>query len=47
LKQEVEQINKQLKKAQISSEQAKVLKEEAAKTHALNIENKVAIVENT
>ncbi len=46
LKKEVERINQQLKKDQITSEQAKVLKEEAAKTHALNIENKVAIVEN-
>lgn len=46
LKKEVESINQQLKKDQITSEQAKVLKEEAAKTHALNIENKVAIVEN-
>lgn len=46
LKVEVENINKQLKRGDITIEQAKVLKEEAAKTHALNIENKVAIVEN-
>ncbi len=46
LKEEVEKINEQLKNEDITSEQAKVLKEEAAKKHALNIENKVAIVDN-
>lgn len=46
LKDEVEKINKQLKNDFITSEEAKVLKEEAAKKHALNIENKIAIVDN-
>ncbi|MFS4494881.1 hypothetical protein [Maribacter sp. 2308TA10-17] len=46
LKEEVEKINEQLKNEDITAEQAKVLKEEAAKKHALNIENKIAIVDN-
>jgi len=46
LKEEVEKINQQLKEDDITAEQAKVLKEEAAKKHALNIENKIAIVDN-
>jgi len=46
LKLAVEDINKQLKRDDITSDQAKILKEEAAKKHALNIENKVAIVDN-
>ncbi|TMM56220.1 PorT family protein [Maribacter algarum] len=46
LKEEVETINGQLENEDITAEQAKVLKEEAAKKHALNIENKVAIVDN-
>lgn len=46
LKLAVEEINKQLRRDDITSEQAKILKEEAAKKHALNIENKVAIVDN-
>lgn len=46
LKNEVERINKRLKNDFITSEEAKTLKEEAAKKHALNIENKIAIVDN-
>jgi len=46
LKEEVEKINQQLKNEDVTGEEAKVLKEEVAKKHALNIENKTAIVEN-
>ena len=46
LKIEVEEINKRYEKNQISFEEAKVLKESAAKKRALNIENRIAIVEN-
>lgn len=46
LKDEVEKINKQLKNDFVTSEEAKALKEEAAKKHAMNIENKIAIVDN-
>ena len=46
LKIEVEEINKRYEKNQISFEEAKDLKESAAKKRALNIENRIAIVEN-
>ena len=46
LKGEVEKINKQLEKGEISTEKAEELKLEAAKKHALNIENKLAILNN-
>ncbi|MCM4155830.1 hypothetical protein [Gramella sp. AN32] len=46
LKQEVETINNRLDKNEITIEEAKELKEEAAKKHALNIENKLAIIDN-
>jgi len=46
LKNEVEQINKELKNDDITIEEAQILKVEAAKKHALNIENKIAIVDN-
>ncbi|MCP4976572.1 MAG: hypothetical protein GY931_10460 [Maribacter sp.] len=46
LKIEVEEINKQFEKNEISYEEAKVLKESTAKKRALNIENRIAIVEN-
>lgn len=46
LKQEVENINERLKKGVISQEEATVLKEEAAKKRALNIENRIAILNN-
>lgn len=46
LKSEVEKINKQLKNNEITSKEASRLKEEAAKKHALNIENRVAILDN-
>ncbi|PIF00450.1 MAG: hypothetical protein CR994_06300 [Maribacter sp.] len=46
LKIEVEEINKRYEKQQISFEEAKSLKESAAKKRALNIENRMAIVDN-
>jgi len=46
LKIEVEEINKRLKNNDITSEEAIKLKEEAAKKHALNIENRIAILDN-
>ncbi|MDE3743688.1 hypothetical protein [Maribacter polysaccharolyticus] len=46
LKIEVEEINKRYGKNQISYEEAKLLKESAAKKRALNIENRIAIVDN-
>lgn len=46
LKQTVEAINRQLENNEISREEANRLKEEAAKKHAMNIENRLAIVEN-
>lgn len=46
LKQTVETINLQLEKNEITREEADRLKEEAAKRHALNIENRLAIIEN-
>jgi hypothetical protein len=45
LKIEVEEINKRFEENQISAEEAKELKEIAAKKRALNIENRIAIVE--
>jgi hypothetical protein len=46
LKIEVEEINKRYEKNQISHEESKVLKEFAAKKRALNIENRISIIEN-
>ena len=46
LKIEVEEINKRYEKNQVSLDEAKVLKESAAKKRALNIENRIAIIEN-
>ncbi len=46
LKKEVEAINERLANNEISIGEAKELKEEAAKIHALNIENKIAIIDN-
>jgi hypothetical protein len=47
LKNEVEIINRRLDNDEISKDEAQQLKEEAAKKHAMNIENKVAILDNT
>ena len=46
LKKTVEKINLQLEKQEINKAQADNLKEEAARKHALNIENRIAIIEN-
>lgn len=46
LKYEVEEINKRLEAGMISKEKAKTLKEAAAKKRALNIEERIAIVDN-
>ena len=46
LKEKVERINYQLENEEISWEEAERLKKAAAKKHALNIENRVAILEN-
>lgn len=46
LKKTVEIINKRLEDQEITRAEADRLKEEAAKKHALNIENRIAIVEN-
>lgn len=46
LKDEIELINGQLKDNDITSEKAQELKEAAAKKHALNIENSIAIIDN-
>ncbi len=46
LKIEIEQINQRLEDEEISMEEARELKESAAKKRALNIENKIAIVDN-
>ncbi len=46
LKKEVEAINERFANNEISRKEAKKLKEEAAKIHALNIENKIAIIDN-
>ena len=47
LKAEVERITKRLENNEISKEQAQQEKEEAAKKRAKNIENKIAILQNT
>ncbi len=46
LKVEVEAINQQLEKGEITVEKADELKQEAATKHALNIENRIAIIDN-
>ena len=46
LKAEVEAINKRLENGQITNEEAEILKKEAAKKRALNIENRMAIIDN-
>jgi len=46
LKAEVEAINIRLDKGEILQAEANRLKKEAAKKHALNIENKIAIIDN-
>jgi len=46
LKNKVESINKQLEENEISLEQANILKQQEAEKHALNIENRIAILEN-
>lgn len=47
LRKEVEIINESLHKGEISQEKAQEQKKEAAEKHAKNIENKVAILQNT
>jgi hypothetical protein len=46
LKTEVEAINQRLDNQEISQTEAENLKKEAAKKHALNIENRIAIIDN-
>lgn len=46
LRKTVESINEKLENKEITREEADRLKEEAAKKHALNIENRIAILEN-
>jgi hypothetical protein len=46
LKETVEAINAQLDKGEISADEAEELKLTAAKKHALNIENRIAIIDN-
>ena len=46
LKLEIEKINKRQNNDAISLEEAKRLKEDAAKKHALNIENSIVIIDN-
>ena len=46
LKAEVETINQRLERGEITHEQAEVLKQEMAKKRALNIENRLAIIDN-
>ena len=46
LKKEVEKINQRVEKKEIGWEEAERLKSEAAKKHALNIQNRVAIIDN-
>lgn len=46
LKNEVIDINRRFNKGEITSEEAKKLKEDASEIHALNIENRIAILEN-
>jgi hypothetical protein len=47
LKQEVEEIIQRQKRGEITLEEARELKQEAARKRALNIENKLAILDNT
>jgi len=47
LKKEVLAINKRFNNGEITSEEAERLKDKAADIHALNIENKIAILENS
>ena len=47
LKQEVEEVIQRQKRGEITMEEARELKQEAAKKRALNIENKLAILDNT
>ncbi len=46
LKIEIEEINKRVERGSISSSEAETLKTEAAKKRALNIENRLAIIDN-
>lgn len=46
LKEEIEKINERIKQGEITHEEADKLKQEVAKIHALNIENRIAIVDN-
>ncbi|WP_420321730.1 hypothetical protein [Flagellimonas sp.] len=46
LKKEVKDINQRLDRGALTAEEAKLLKAEVAKKRALNIENRVAIIEN-
>ncbi|MFD0835220.1 hypothetical protein ACFQ0I_05555 [Mariniflexile aquimaris] len=46
LKVEVEAINSRLEKGEITNAEAELLKKEVAKKRALNIENRIAIIEN-
>jgi len=46
LKTKVEAINQRLGKGEISQNEANQLKKEAAEKHALNIENRIAIIDN-
>jgi hypothetical protein len=46
LKASVENINKRVENGNLSEEEAEILKQQAAEKHALNIENRIAIVDN-
>lgn len=46
LRQKVEKINERRENNEISAEEATALKEAAAREHALNIENRIAIIDN-
>lgn len=46
LKVEVESINRRLENGEISNDEAEILKKEVAKKRALNIENRIAIINN-
>lgn len=46
LKVEVESINKRLEKSEITTDEANKLKDEAARKRALNIENRLTIIDN-
>lgn len=46
LKRDVENINARLQSEAITEKEAEILKQEAAEKHALNIENRIAIVDN-